>query len=428
MSTLRARAEEDLSKWWGQLTAAAEESEHALNLVPSENRLSPLARMPLSTDFYNRYFFNDELRDDFWEFRGGEDIGAIERDFVLPNLAELARVGDREIYVNARPISGLSAMLMTVSAQAGPSGTPVAYVARSTGGHFATESLISRLGFVPRAVRFDRGQPDESSFRAALDDQQVKLLYLDLQNFVGAVDVAATVALAKAINPGLRIHVDASHTLGLVFGGVLANPLAVGADSFGGSTHKSFPGPQKGVLFTGETEIRQRFLSAQFDLVSSHHFAETVALGIAACEFRHFGPAYARQVVANAKHLAAELAERGFTVHDADSIATHQIWVPPNDDFSIWRFTQEVKFAGIRLNVQTDLPGIPGPCLRLGTNEVTFLGAGPESMMLLAETLADARDNGVCKPHARDRIRETFGEPFFVADTSSHPFSRPWRT
>lgn len=410
---------EALSGWLDKLNVAALNAENALNLVPSENRMSPLARLALSTDFYNRYFFNDTLRSDFWEFRGGEDIANFERDLVIPSLRTMASPGaGSEVHVNIRPISGLSAMQMVVSALAGRPGAPIAHLARSDGGHFATESLISRMGYVPRAVRFDCGQPVEASFHSALGDGRVKLLYLDFQNFVGEVEIARAVALARSIEPNLRIHIDASHTLGLIFGGALVNPLAAGADSFGGSTHKTFPGPQKGVLFTQDAEVSEAFLQSQFDIVSSHHFAETLALGFAALEFQYFRHLYARQVVANSKILAMELISRGFTIHDAERIATHQVWMPLGDEASVWEFTQTMKLAGIRLNVQRDLPRVPGPCVRLGTNEITFLGAGPESMNLLADAFADARDLGACKPRTVDLVRESFGAPYFIRDAS----------
>ncbi|MEU0992182.1 hypothetical protein [Streptomyces sp. NPDC005953] len=410
---------EAVSDWLDKLNLAALDAESALNLVPSENRMSPLARLALSTDFYNRYFFNDTLKSNFWEFRGGEDIATFERDLVVPSLRAMAspETGG-EVHVNVRPISGLSAMLMAVSAMAGPPGTPVAHLARSDGGHFATESLIGRIGYVPRAVRFDCGHPVESSFHAALGDGRVKLLYLDLQNFVGDTEIAGAVALARSISPNLRIHVDTSHTLGLIFGGALVNPLAAGADSFGGSTHKTFPGPQKGVLFTQDAEVSEAFLRSQFDIISSHHFAETLALGFAAFEFQHFRHSYARQVVANSKLLATELISRGFTIHDAERIATHQVWMPLGADASVWDFTRTLKLAGIRLNVQSDLPRVPGPCVRLGTNEITFLGAGSESMGLLADAFADARDLGVCKPRTVDVVRDSFGAPYFIRNAS----------
>jgi glycine hydroxymethyltransferase len=226
------------------------------------------------------------------------------------------------------------------------------------------------------------------------------------------------VALAKAVCPSIRVHVDVSHTLGLILGGVLTNPLTVGADSFGGSTHKTFPGPQKGVLFTGDPKVIQAFDEAQIDMVSSHHFAETIALGLAAAEFRIFGAAYARQVVRNAKDLAAALLDQGFTVRNPEEIATHQLWMPPTADMSVWDFTRVLQQAGIRLNIQSQLPGVDGPCIRLGTNEVTFLGARSNSMALLAEAFAEARDAGACKPATVDRIWDSFGEPYYIQDVS----------
>jgi glycine hydroxymethyltransferase len=72
------------------LQHADERGSRALNLVPSENRMSPLARLPLGTDFYHRYFFNGQLDPGFWEFRGGEEIAGIEVDTARYSLSRLS--------------------------------------------------------------------------------------------------------------------------------------------------------------------------------------------------------------------------------------------------------------------------------------------------------------------------------------------------
>ena len=47
---------------------------------------------------------------------------------------------------------------------------------------------------------------------------------------------------------GAYVAYDASHVLGLIAGGQFQDPLREGADFITSSTHKTFPGPQGGVI------------------------------------------------------------------------------------------------------------------------------------------------------------------------------------
>ncbi len=51
---------------------------------------------------------------------------------------------------------------------------------------------------------------------------------------------------------GASIVYDAAHVLGLIAGGQFQDPLSEGADVVTGSTHKTFPGPQGGIILCTE--------------------------------------------------------------------------------------------------------------------------------------------------------------------------------
>lgn len=397
------------------LATAVERSDQRINLVPSEARMSPLARRPLGTDLYFRYFFNEQADPLFWQFRGGQEIGHLERDLAVSALGRLAAAP----HVNVRPLSGLSAMLLTISALGGPAGSTVICLDPDAGGHFATASVIRRLGRRPVAIGVRDGKVDRDGLAAALRaGDGASLVYLDLQNTLAELDVAVAAAVLAEHSPATHLHVDTSHTLGLVLGQAHANPLDAGADSFGGSTHKSFPGPQKGALFCRDTVIAKQFQEAQFDLISSHHFAETLALGLAAAEFEIFGEPYARQVVENAQALARSLREHGFEVAGCGSelTATHQVWISHGSLAAVTRLGDRLAAAGIAANVQDDLPGLRGAAFRLGVNETTFEGAGEDAMELIAAAFAQARDGAV--RISAGEVRETFGAPFHFPESA----------
>jgi glycine hydroxymethyltransferase len=386
-----------------------------VNLVPSETRLSPLAQAAMSTDFVNRYFFNDKYDPGFWQFRGAERVAELETHLARPSLSRLADAP----FVNLRPVSGMSAMTLVLLALSRP-GDSVVSLNKLAGGHFATASLIQRLGRQSCVVDAHEGHVDVRSLCTLLCNENVALVYVDLQNSLHALQVEEIAAEIARTAPNVLLHVDCSHTMGLILGGLLPNPLDLGADSMGGSTHKSFPGPHKGMAFTRDQDIRDRLVEAQFDLISSHHLASTIALGIAAREFEHFGPSYAREVVSNANTLGNGLRRAGFDVVAASDLViteTHQVWVRIGNDATTNELSSVLAAAGMRVNIQTDLPGLPGPILRLGVNEMTFEGAGESSMNLIVKAFQAARSGDVRRAEQlRVLTRESYGAPYYFGE------------
>lgn len=408
---------EDLRIVVDRILTQRKQADVAVNLVPSENKLSPLAQIPLSTDYYNRYFFNDALDPGFWQFRGGQDVAEIETDLTIGHLSRLARAA----HVNERPISGLSAMMIAMAGLGGPPGGTVVSIDPASGGHYATADLARRLGFESATVPVVRGRVDEQRLEHLLREHEPELVYLDLQNSRHELAVARAADLIKTHSPRTLLHVDCSHAMGLVLGAALGNPLDAGADTMGGSTHKSFPGPHKGILFTRNPQLHQRLKDAQFTMLSSHHFAETLALGLAAAEFCHFGQAYAAQLIDNAQLFGKLLAADGFGVatdQDGHHTSTHQVWIKIGDAEQTDHFSQTLYDHGIRTNIQIDLPDMPGPALRLGVNELTFIGAREPAIHALAKEFSNARAGSRQDGDGSRRVREQCGPPFYFVEFS----------
>ncbi|MFJ8478467.1 hypothetical protein [Kitasatospora sp. NPDC094011] len=363
-----------------------------LNLIPSENSASPLARWALGGDAGSRYFFNTSGDPDGWAFPAARDAAEAETGLTLPLLRRLTGAG----HVNIRPLSGLHAMTLVLSAWGGKPGTPVLTVHPDQGGHYATTSLARRLALDPvLATGPDPHTLDPELLHHQVADRRPRLVYLDQSHVLFPADVATVAAAVRAADEHTVLYADVSHTLGLVLGGALPNPLVVGAHAFGGSTHKTFPGPQKGLVATDRDDLADALHQAQYDMVSNHHLAPACALGLAAADFIAADPAaYAAEVIAAAQALGQalhksglvpEAAERGYT-------ATHQLWLNTTpagvDDREAHR---RLTAAGIHANVLTDLPGLAGtPALRLGTAEAVGAGLTVQDMDQVAELIADA--------------------------------------
>jgi len=360
-------------------------------MVPSENSLSALAKLPMLLDVYHRYFFNTTLSEDEWNFRGSQDVAELETHYAARLLRELTHAQ----YVNLRPLSGLSGMAMVLSALGGPHGSTVLTVSPEQGGHYATSSLARRLGLNSCFITGpDAHTIDYEGIARTIRQHRPGLIYIDQSNCLFPIDVETLVAAAQSASSDIIIHVDVSHWMGLVLGGVLPNPLAVGADSFGGSMHKSFPGPQKAIVVTNRKDLWDRIYQAQYEMISSHHFAASISLGIALEEFKECGgQRYAAGIVQNTKALGRHLYEMGLGVEapDRDFSCGHQLWIRTSGcDVDAYLAGDRLYKAGIRVNAFPELPGIPERVIRIGVNEATFHGLQLDDMRELAEIFVAA--------------------------------------
>ena len=186
---------------------------------------------------------------------------------------------------------------------------------------------------------------------------------------------------------GAYIVYDAAHVLGLIAGGMFQDPLREGADFITSSTHKTFPGPQGGVILGDLKDERmekaiKRIQYAIFPLSTSNtHLARLPALGIAALEMRVFGEALAKQTVKNAKTAGQYLYENGVKVlgESKGFTESHQIAVDVREYGGGRVIAERLEEANIILNRNIlpydDQSNRENPSgLRIGFQDVTRRG------------------------------------------------------
>jgi len=186
---------------------------------------------------------------------------------------------------------------------------------------------------------------------------------------------------------GAYVAYDASHVLGLIAGGVFQDPLREGADFISSSTHKTFPGPQGGVVLGSPNTARlekavKKVQYAIFPLsASSTHLGRLPALSIAALEMKIFGPELARQIVKNAQTAGQYLYENGVRVlaEHKGFTRSHQIAVDVQSFGGGKTIAQNLEDANIVLNKNLlpydDQSNRDNPSgLRIGWQDVTRRG------------------------------------------------------
>jgi len=196
---------------------------------------------------------------------------------------------------------------------------------------------------------------------------------------------------------GAYVVHDVAHVLGLIVGKKWPNPIHEGADIATSSTHKTFPGPQGGLIFTNDGELYKAVSRVIFPwFVSNHHLHRLPATAVTAIEMKYFGESYADQVVRNARAFAEALCSEGFKVlaENLGFTKSHMLVVDVTDLGGGSKVAQELESANIIVNknlLPWDPPeAVKNPSgIRLGTQEMTRYGAVESDFKEIAIIMRD---------------------------------------
>jgi glycine hydroxymethyltransferase len=292
-----------------------------------------------------------------------------------------------------RPNGGSACEQAVVMAACGR-GDAFVQIAPGDGGHFGTAELARQLGveafdFPMLGDRIDVGR----TLRLVEATPHIQLLLVQPSHTRRPQPVRE---LARALSGRVTIAVDASHTAGLIAGGALPQPLELGADVLTFNTHKTLPGPNKGVIAFADRDhpLAERVWQTVCPTLQSNSHPECLpGLVLALEELAIHGRAYAEQTVANARALAAALNAERLNVAGMDygGTETHQVHLvlgPAPDSHAIANV--RLPMCGIRTN-SVMIPGTDGEFgLRLGTQALTRRGLTEAEFTELGRLLARA--------------------------------------
>ena len=201
---------------------------------------------------------------------------------------------------------------------------------------------------------------------------------------------------------GAYIVYDAAHVLGLIAGGVFQDPLREGADFITSSTHKTFPGPQGGVILADmkDERMKKAIKNVQFAIfplsTSNTHLGRLPATGIAALELKIFGETLARRIVRNAQAAGQYLYENGLKVlgEQYGFTESHQLAVDVSDYGGGKRVAEDLERANIILNRNLlpydDQNNRENPSgIRIGFQDVTRRGFDESDIKYLCDLMLD---------------------------------------
>jgi glycine hydroxymethyltransferase len=348
----------------------------SIPLIASENIMSPLAMEMLTTDLGFRYA---EGLPHHRYYQGNSFVDQIE-----DLTTDLGKRLFQSRYCDPRPISGTNANTSVIYGLMKP-GDTVAAPDLAGGGHISAASFgaVGLRGLKILNYPFDPETmiiiPDEASKmiirekpKVCLFGQSVFLFPTPLREMRDAFQEV-----------GCRIWYDGAHVLGLIAGKKFQQPLKEGAEIITGSTHKTFPGPQRGIIIgNAEEEVWKKIQRGVFPgTISNHHLNSMAALGVTLAEELDFGEAYASAVIENSKILAETLHSEGIRIlgESRGFTESHTLVADVRTNGGGRKVAEDLEKAGIIVNKNL-LPGdsskdSQNPSgIRIGTQEITRIG------------------------------------------------------
>lgn len=362
----------------------------SLPMIASENVLSPLCREMLISDFHGRYAEGTPGKR---YYEGCEIFDRVEEKAI-----ELAKKLFKCNFADVRSTAGTTANLAVLKALIKP-GETACVLDLANGAHISFGKWgaagVRGINLISYPFNDEEMNIDVDGAVKLIKKVKPKLALNGRSVFLFPSPIKEIAEAAHDV--GAYLIYDGAHVLGLIAGKQFQDPLKEGADLMSGSTHKTLPGPQGGVILSnhkGETDEDKSFLRkigfGVFPGVSSsYHLHHVAAKAIAFAEHLEFGEEYAIQTIKNAQALAQNLFERGFKVfgEKLGFTKSHQILlsIGPKKGKEA---SKKLADSGIITNMNT-IPGDEDPLnpsgLRIGTPELTRIGMKEKEMQDIAD-------------------------------------------
>src|SRR5579875_1475885 len=279
-----------------------------IELIASENIVSKAVLEAQGSILTNKYAEG---------YPGRRYYGGCQYVDIVETLAieRLCRLFDCK-FANVQPNSGSQANQAVFLALLQPGDTFMG-LDLAAGGHLTHGSPVnlSSRWFKPVSygVRRDDNRIDMEAVARLAEEHRPKLIIAGGSAYPRFWEFEKFRQIADSI--GAYFFVDMAHFAGLVAGGVHPSPFPH-AHVATSTTHKTLRGPRGGIVLTNDPEIAKKINSAVFPGLQGgpleHVIAgKAVAFGEA---LRPSFKVYARQVVENAKALAATIVEGGFAI------------------------------------------------------------------------------------------------------------------
>ena len=270
-------------------------------------------------------------------------------------------------------------------------------------------------------MKEDPYQIDLAKTEELLEMHKPELIVLGKSMVIYREPLKEIARMASKLRPRPIIHYDMAHVLGLI-GPHFQEPFKEGADIVTGSTHKTFFGPQRGIVGSNmgegteyeelwEAIVRRVFPGS----LSNHHLGTLLGLLMAAYEMNAFKSGYQKAILSNAKAFARSLKGEGLTVEGDPRIGyteTHQVIVRVGYGKGP-EMAHRLEENNIVVNYQAapdDEGFTTSSCLRMGVQEMTRFGMEKEDFAELAGLMSHVILHNRTVGKEVSQLRERFTE------------------
>jgi len=365
--------------------------EEHVELIASENYASPRVLEAQGSVLTNKYAEGYPGK----RYYGGCEYVDIAEQLAIDRAKQLFGAD----YANVQPHSGSQANAAAYFALVQP-GDPILGMSLDHGGHLTHGSKVNFSGKFFRAaqygVRADTGEIDYEQVQRLAEEHRPKMIIAGFSAYSRVIDWARFASIAKSV--GAYLVVDMAHVAGLVAAGLYPSPIAH-ADVVTTTTHKTLRGPRGGlILARGNDAITKKLSSLVFPGTQGGPLMHVIAAKAVALlealqpEFRD----YQRQVLGNARAMAARLGQRGFQIVSGGT--DNHLFLLSLADRNITGKEADAALGRANITVNKNaVPNDPRPPtvtsgLRLGTPASTTRGFKQPEIEQVADFIAQVLD------------------------------------
>lgn len=386
------------------IAAEIERQQTGLELIPSENYVSPDVLKALGSVFTNKYSEGYPGR----RYYGGQHNTDQIEQLAIDRAKQLFGAD----HANVQPHSGAQANEAVYYAWCEPGDTILA-MDLAHGGHLTHGAPVTRSAREYNFVRYgikdvETGEIDYEEIRRLALEHRPKIILAGFSAYPRELDYAKFAEIGREV--GAMLMADMSHIAGLIVGGQAKNPFDYGFHVITTTTHKTLRGPRGGLILSkgvvgNPLKRPEKTLENLPTLIDRAVFpgtqggphmhtiaAKAVAFGEA---LRPEFTAYAQQIVKNAAVLADELKRGGLKLVTGGT-SNHLVLTDVYGSFGIDGKTaqERLEASGITANANAipndTLPPFRPSGLRLGTPAVTTRGMTETDIKQIAEWIITA--------------------------------------
>jgi glycine hydroxymethyltransferase len=393
------------------LTAELRRQEDHIELIASENYASPRVLEAQGTVLTNKYAEGYPGK----RYYGGCEYVDIAEQLAIDRAKQLFGAA----YANVQPHSGsqanAAAYLALVNA-----GDTILGMSLDHGGHLTHGAKVNFSGKIFKAFQYGldpaTGEIDYAQVERLAQEHRPKLIIAGFSAYSRVVDWARFRQIADSV--GAYFLVDMAHVAGLVAAGIYPSPVPH-ADVVTTTTHKTLRGPRGGlILARANADIEKKLNSLVFPGTQGGPLMHVIAAKAVAL-LEALQPdfnVYQRQVLSNARTMAAALAKRGYKIVSGGT--DNHLFLVDLIDKNITGKDADAALGRAHITVNKNaVPNDPRPPfvtsgLRIGTPAATTRGFREPEVTALAGWIADILDDNLSDSvvaKVRDQVTELCG-------------------